>query len=103
MQSIIEKIKDNLQVIYRRGLDADKALSSLHQQGKGKFQYIFADDAGFEVRSKRFQPYIEELAHDVMQLEQANDNKAAELLPDVVKKMELLFTTLAQLQESLKS
>ncbi|MBC3766590.1 hypothetical protein [Neptunicella marina] len=103
MHNIIEKIKDNLQIIYRRALDADKALSSLHQQGKGKFQHIFADEAGFEVRSKRFQPYVEELAHDVMQLEQADQNKAAELLPNVVKKMELLFTTLAQLQESLKN
>ncbi|WP_416306484.1 primosomal replication protein PriC [Neptunicella sp. SCSIO 80796] len=103
MQNIIDKLKDNLQVIYRRGLDADKSLSSLQQQGKGKYQHVFADDAVFNVKSKRFQPYIEELAKDIVQIENADEATVKERLPLVIKKMELLFTTLAQLQDSLKS
>lgn len=103
MQNIIDKLKDNLQIIYRRGLDADKTLATLQQQGKGKFQYVFAEDAGFNVKSKRFQPYIEELAKDIIQLEQSDEKQQPNLLPNIVKKIELLFATLSQLQDSLKS
>jgi len=103
MQNIIEKLKENLQVIYRRAVDADQNLGKLHASGQGKFQQVFPKDAGFVVSSKRFQPYVEELAKDILALEQANDADMQQQLPGVVKKMELLFSTLGNLQQSLKS
>lgn len=103
MQSILDKLKDNMQVIYRRALDADQSLAKLHQQGQGKFQQVFADDAGFEVQSKRFGPYVEELARDIVNLEaQANTEAFEPQLANVVRKMELLFSTLAGFKDSLK-
>ncbi|WP_088330098.1 hypothetical protein [Lacimicrobium sp. SS2-24] len=103
MQSVIDKLKENMQLIYRRALDADKALASLQQSGKGKFQHVFAEDAGFTVRSKRFSPYVEELGQQMIELE-STDNKAEfeqRLIP-LVKKMELMLLTLTNFQQSLK-
>ena len=102
MQTMFDKLKENLVIIYRKGLDADKKLDEVQQQGKGKFQFIFTTDSGFQTQSKRFAPYIEELATDVMQLELASQQKVEADLPMVVKKMEMLFATLGQLQGSLK-
>lgn len=102
MQSVIDQLKQNLQLIYRRGLDADAKLTALQQQGKGKFQSVFADDAGFTVSSKRFGPYIEELGKEILALEQAEDDARRQaMLPDVVKKMQLMLTTLGQFRSSL--
>ncbi|WP_109340814.1 hypothetical protein [Saliniradius amylolyticus] len=103
METLIEKIRENMQVIYRRALDADDKLAQLNKQGKGKFQQVFADDAGFEAKSKRFMPYVEELGKDVLALEQVEDQQQAEQqLAKVVSKMEQLFSTLSHFQESLK-
>lgn len=102
MQNIIEQLKDNLQTIYRKALDADQSLGKLSANGQGKFQQVFPEDAGFEVSSKRFQPYIEELAKDILALEQADKSELKANLPVVVKKMELLFSTLGNLQHSIK-
>ncbi|MBN7821486.1 hypothetical protein [Bowmanella yangjiangensis] len=103
MQSILDKLKDNMQILYRRALDADQTLAKLHQQGQGKFQQIFADDAGFKVQSKRFGPYVEELAKDIVTLEGLTGSSSFESeLAVVVKKMEQLFNTLSGLKESLK-
>ena len=103
MQPILDKLKENIQVIYRRAVDADAMLAKLHQQGQGKFQQIFPEDAGFAVSSKRFGPYVEELAKQVIALETCDSQTEFEQqLPDVVKKMELLFSTLGNLQASLR-
>ena len=104
MQGIIEKLKENMQVIYRKAVDADQALGQLHASGKGKFSEVFTEDAGFTVKSKRFQPYVEELAADILSLEQQiNEQEAfSALLPCVVKKMERLLSTLSHFQASLK-
>ena len=47
MQAIIEKLNENLKVVYRQALDADKKLDELQQQGHGKFTALFTKDAGF--------------------------------------------------------
>ncbi|ALS99841.1 hypothetical protein [Lacimicrobium alkaliphilum] len=103
MQPIIDKLKENMQLIYRRALDADNALARLQQSGKGKFKHVFADDAGFVVRSKRFSPYVEELGKQVVELESVQDKAEFETrLAPIVKKMELMLLTLANFQQSLK-
>ncbi|GGD70252.1 hypothetical protein [Lacimicrobium alkaliphilum] len=103
MQPIIDKLKENMQLIYRRALDADNALARLQQSGKGKFKHVFAKDAGFTVSSKRFSPYVEELGREVVELESVQDQAdfEARLVP-VVKKMELMLLTLSNFRQSLK-
>lgn len=102
MDALIEKLNENLRVIYRKSVDADAALNQLKQQGKGKFQNIFAANSGFTTSSQRFQPYVEEVAGDVAMLAEASEEKVKEALPSIVKKLELLLTTLSQFQDSLK-
>lgn len=102
MQSVLESLAENVQLIYRKAIDADQSLASLQQQGKGKFNNVFADEAGFSVSSKRFMPYVEELARDVTQLNGTSQQHLEQSLPEIVRKIELLLTTLERFQRSLK-
>ncbi|MBE1300969.1 MAG: hypothetical protein GJ680_13805 [Alteromonadaceae bacterium] len=97
MENVVEKLNENLQVIYRRVVDADKALDQLQQQGKAKHSQIFADDAGFAQTSNRFQPYLEELAGNVAKLQTQSEQEAQKTLVLVVKQMESMFVTLNNL------
>ncbi|MEP4890324.1 MAG: hypothetical protein ABJV04_09885 [Aliiglaciecola sp.] len=101
LRPLFEKLTENMQLIYRKAIDADEALSKLQQSGKGKFNHIFAEDAGFGVQSKRFMPYVKELAAEVAELETAEQQKFENALPGIVKKMELLLSTLSQLKTTL--
>ncbi|GAA6182825.1 MULTISPECIES: hypothetical protein [Alteromonadaceae] len=101
LRPLFEKLTENMQLIYRKSIDADEALSKLQQSGKGKFNHIFAEDAGFAVQSKRFMPYVKELAAEVASLETADQAQFESSLPEIVKKMELLLSTLSQLKTTL--
>ena len=103
MQNLLDKLAENMQLIYRKAIDADDSLNKLQQTGKGKFNYIFSEEAGFAVQSKRFMPYVEELAKEVAELANGDTQTLQQNLPAVVKKMELLLTTLGQFQQTLKS
>ena len=102
MQNIIPKLSENVQLIYRKSIDADSAISKLQTAGKGKFLTIFSADSGFKAQSKHFKPYVEELAQDVARLSELSESELKELLPGIVKKIEHLFTTLANFQLSIK-
>lgn len=95
-RTLFEKLAENMQLIYRKAIDADDALAKLHQGGKGKFHYVFTDDAGFTVQSKRFMPYVKELAAEVVALENTDTETMEQELAVIVKKMEMLLTTLSQ-------
>lgn len=101
-QTIIEALNDNLRLIYRKAVDADAALQKLQSSGKGKFNTIFAEDAGFAANSKRFGPYVEELAGEVAGLVDASEAQFAQALPKLVKKIETMLTTLEQFKHSVK-
>lgn len=101
MNKIIEALNENLRVIYRKSVDADAALNTLQAKGKGKFDTIFTEGSGFATRSKRFGPYVEELAGEVAPLVEANPHRIQTALPDIVKKIELLLTTLGQFKQTL--
>lgn len=103
MQNIFDKLTENMQLIYRKAIDADKSLDNLQKSGKGKFSNIFAGDTGFSVQSKRFMPYVEELGGAIAKLADADKQMIEEALPDIVKKMELLLVTLSNFQNSLKA
>lgn len=95
MQAIFNQLNTNLQLIYRKAIDADTAIDRLQAQGKGKFATIFGDHSGFETRAKRFSPYVKELALEIDELKGESQQGLEEALPNVVKKIELLFSTLA--------
>jgi primosomal protein N'' len=102
MQNIIQKLTENVQAIYRKAIDADEAIGKLQHSGKGKFATIFSLDAGFTVQSKYFKPYVEELAQEVAALAELEDEQLKQALPQLVKKIEQMFSTLSQFQLSLK-
>lgn len=102
MNKIIEAINENLRLIYRKAVDADDALNALSAKGKGKFNTIFAEGSGFRTRNKRFGPYVEELAGEVAALVNENQENLNRELPAIVKKIELLLTTLQQFKKTLK-
>ncbi|WP_100656209.1 hypothetical protein [Alteromonas flava] len=102
MQALHQQLNDNLQLIYRKAIDADAAIDSLQQQGKGKFTQIFAADAGFETQAKRFTPYVQELTQRIEALKTIDESELSQALPAVVKQMELMFSTLAEFKATLK-
>lgn len=101
MDKLIEALNENLKVIYRKAVDADTALNRLQHDGKGKFDSIFAEESGFKTRNKRFGPYVEELAGDIAEIAQTT-GPSETALANVVKKIELLLTTLEQFKKTLK-
>ncbi|MEP0354181.1 hypothetical protein [Paraglaciecola sp.] len=100
MQSIIQTLSENVQVIYRKSIDADHTIRRLQQSGKGKFSAVFTEDAGFATNSKFFKPYVEELAKEVLELESQPAESIKAALPIIVKKIEMLLTTLNQFQKN---
>ncbi|KZN47446.1 prephenate dehydrogenase [Pseudoalteromonas luteoviolacea] len=90
MQAIIEKLNENLKVVYRQALDADKKLDELQQQGHGKFASLFTKDAGFGFEAKRFKPYVLDVAADVDALSKSEQLDEEQLKKTVFKLQQLL-------------
>ncbi|WP_340680359.1 hypothetical protein [Paraglaciecola sp.] len=102
MNVIIEKLSENLQLIYRKSIDADEAISRLRHDGKGKFTAIFPANSGFHHQGKFFKAYVEELAADIKQIPELDEETQKPALAKIVKKMELLLSTLGQFQRSVR-
>lgn len=103
MQTLHQQLQQNLQLIYRKAIDADAAIDQLQKQGKGKFATIFDASSGFTTSAKRFSPYVQELATRIEQLQNLSEQELSTALPPVIKQIELLFTTLADFKATLKA
>ena len=90
MNSIIEKLNDNLKLAYRQALDADQKLDQLQKDGHGKFQALFNEEAGFSFAAKRFKPYVLDVAADIEALSEAQELDEALLKKAVLKLQNLL-------------
>lgn len=101
MNKVIQALNENLKVIYRKAVDADAQLHKLQTSGKGKFNTIFGEGTGFTTRAKRFGPYVEEIAGEVAPLVEADESVLTQSLPGIVKKIELMLTTLEQFKKTL--
>jgi hypothetical protein len=105
MNNVVTALNENLQLVYRKAIDADQALDKLQSSGKGKFKAIFGDDTIFTSRSKRFREYVEEVAGDVALLQKddvaSSEQVQQEKLTVIVKKLQLLLSTLEQFKQSL--
>lgn len=102
MQNIIEKLRENIQLTYRRSVDADAQLEALLQKGIGKHGQIFLKSAGFEIESRFFLPYVEELVKRLESLQNVEVDKCQAELEVLVKQIHLMLTTLDQFKQSIK-
>ena len=102
MKAIHEQLQETMQTLHRRAIDADQSLDRLQQNKKGKFQAVFADDSPFSTSAKRFSPYVQEVASDWQALKDMPQDEAKAALPLLVKKIELMLTTLNQFQQTLR-
>jgi len=88
---------DNISIILKKSLAADATLLDLRSKEKAKFKAIFKADAGFTANSDTFQPYVEEVADELLIWQKSQDEKQ---LVSLVKKIELLLKTLANFEQS---
>jgi len=96
-KAIEQQLIENISVILKKSLSADATLANLREHKKASFKAIFTADAGFECTENTFQPYVEEIANDLIQWQ---SNKDQGLLIALVKKIEQLFTVLANFEQS---
>ena len=96
-QAIEQQLIENISLILKRSLTADATLADLRQQKKAGFEAIFKKDIGFTCSANTFQPYVEEVANDLLAWQQ---NKSQQILISLVKKIEQLFTVLSNFEQS---
>jgi hypothetical protein len=97
-KAIEQQLIENISVILKKALTADATLADLREQKKASFEAVFTKDAGFTNSANTFQPYVEEIADDLLHW-QANKDQQQLLIP-LVKKIEQLFTVLANFENS---
>lgn len=95
--AVNQQLIDNISIILKKSLAADATLAQLREEKKAGFSAIFTADAGFKSSANTFQPYVEEVADDLLQWQQS---QSKELLVMLVKKIEQLFTVLANFEQS---
>jgi primosomal protein N'' len=97
-QKINQQLIDNISIILKKSLSADATLADLRETKKAGFDRIFTKESGFRCSANTFQPYVEEVADDLLQWQQS---QTQELLVAIVKKIEQLFTILANFEQSI--
>lgn len=96
-KAIEQQLIENISVILKRSLAADASLADLREKNKATFKAIFTKDSPFHCTADTFQPYVEEVADDLLKWQ---ENKDQTLLVNLVKKIEQLFTVLSNLEQS---
>ncbi len=99
--NLVKSLQENLQLIYRQSVDADKQLTQLREIDKAKFGTVFADQH-FRTKADTFLPYVEELAADLLAIQEAEGEQYKKLAPYLVIKIELVFKTLSAFKAGLK-
>lgn len=95
--NINQQLIENISVILKKSLSADATLADLREKKQASFEAIFKKDAGFNCSDNNFQPYVEEVADDLLKWQQSQDQA---LLINLVKKIEQLFTVLGNFEQS---
>jgi primosomal protein N'' len=95
--TINQQLIDNISIILKKSLTADATLSDLREQKKAGFNAVFTKDAGFESSANTFQPYVQEVADDLLAWQESKDQQ---VLIKLVKKIEQLFNILANFEQS---
>ena len=98
MSAIVSKqLVDNISIILKKSLTADATLAELREKKQASFEAIFTKNAGFKCSENTFQPYVEEVANDLIFWQKTSDQQT---LITMVKKIEQLFTVLANFEQS---
>lgn len=98
---IIIQLQDNVQIAYRKAIDADKQLDELKKSGLGKFSEIFTKAQGFTARGDRFKPYVEELASELSEI-QGGKIELEVALESFIPKLAILLETLAAFKQKVR-
>ena len=96
-KAIEQQLIENISVILKKSMTADATLANLREQKKASFKAIFTADANFKSTANTFQPYVEEIADDLLKWQESKDQ---EQLITLVKKIEQLYTVLANFEQS---
>lgn len=96
-ETINQQLIDNISIILKKSLTADATLSDLREQKKAGFNAVFTKDAGFECSANTFQPYVQEVADDLLTWQESKDQQ---VLIKLVKKIEQLFNILGHFEKS---
>lgn len=96
-KAIEQQLIENISVILKKSLAADASLADLRESKKASFKAIFTTDSVFNSSADTFQPYVEEVADDLLQWQASKDQS---ILIELVKKIEQLFTVLANFEQS---
>ncbi|WP_026959523.1 MULTISPECIES: hypothetical protein [Aliagarivorans] len=103
-QQVIKQIQTNLKEIYHKAVDADRVLKQLSEQGHGKFNALFDEESLFKTHEREFLPYVEELASDLVLLEECEDEEHfVSQLKQTVAKLEQMHLLLAQFKDVAKA
>lgn len=97
--TVNQQLIDNISIILRKSLAADATLTDLREKKMAGFEAIFKKDAGFNSTANTFQPYVQEVADDLLKWQETQDQQ---LLIALVKKIEQLFTVLGNFEQSYK-
>ena len=100
---LFEALKENIKLIYRQSIDADKNIEDLRQQDMAKFVAIFTQEQGFVTKADRFTPYAEELGNDLVALQQGNEDEVPEKVQPLVAKIEIQLQLLQVFKANLKT
>jgi len=98
MSEVVSKqLIENLSIILKKSLTADATLADLREKKQASFAAIFTKDAGFTCSANTFQPYVEEVANDLVFWQKTSDQQT---LIATVKKIEQLFKVLGNFEQS---
>jgi hypothetical protein len=98
MSEVVSKqLIENLSIILKQSLTADATLADLREKKQASFAAIFTKDAGFTCSANTFQPYVEEVANDLVFWQKTSDQQT---LIAIVKKIEQLFKVLGNFEQS---
>ncbi|CAG8998727.1 MAG: hypothetical protein CENE_00687 [Candidatus Celerinatantimonas neptuna] len=101
-KKIIKQLQINIKEIYHKAIDADKIISERQGEGLGQFDKIFVEESLFHSESDHFLPYVEELAADLLTLQNTeNQQEFITNLEVLVVKIELAHKTLASFKQFL--
>lgn len=96
-KAIEQQLIANISDILKRSLSADATIADLREKDKAAFKAIFPEDSGFSCKADTFQPYVQEVADDLLNW-QADKNQIT--LINLVKKIEKLFNVLNQFEQA---
>ena len=98
MSEVVSKqLIENISIILKQSLTADATLADLREKKQASFAAIFTKEAGFTCSANTFQPYVEEVANDLVFWQKTSDQQT---LIAIVKKIEQLFKVLGNFEQS---